>query len=49
MYQKIYSKLMRCLETYFLIEIYQEINVRINYLFFIIILNFLFLQKLLTE
>ena len=42
MYQKFDSKLIRCLGTYFSIEICQLINVRINYfLFFIIILIFL--------
>ena len=49
MYQQFYSKLIRCIGTYFLKEICQYINVRINYFFFIIRLNFLFLTNLFAD
>ena len=43
------NKPIRCLKTYFLIEIFQYINVRINYFVFIIMLNFLFFMNLIAD
>ena len=49
MYQRFYSKLIRRLGTYFSIEICHKINVRINFFFFIILLDFLFFTNLFAD
>ena len=49
MYKNFSIKLIRWLGIYFSIEICQKINVRTNYFFFIIKLNFLFLTNLFAD